>query len=88
MDIKIGEYKLLTDSEQFIVARPRKNKTGKNKGEIIDTDKTYHPNVESALNNLLQRKLIKSDAETLSELKNDLNAFKTELREFWNMEVV
>ena len=79
MNIKIGKYKLSSDENQYIVTEIKISKDGKKAGNEYEANDTYHPTLVSALNNLIQRRLKKSDATTLIELKNDLESIKNEL---------
>jgi hypothetical protein len=81
MHIKIGEYVLRNGPNDFVISdkEPFIGKTG------IKTyyNATYYPTIEAALNNVLKRRLLKSDATTLTELRNELLAHREELKEIF-----
>lgn len=87
MKIPIGKYYLLSNPTSFTVCELR---AGFNRGEPVENqfNVSYHPTIESALNNLVKRGLIESDATTLAELKADLDRIKTKLWDVWHMNVV
>jgi len=85
MDIKVGKFRLTSDERQIIVCHQKRIKLGKNKGDIVDQDFTYHPTLESAFQNLLNRKVLASKATTIKELIEDLNKYKREIKKVLNM---
>jgi hypothetical protein len=86
MDIRIGNYRLTSGPKDFTITEVKVNadKESKNIGKEYDTDASYHPTLESALNNVLKRGLLKSDATTLWELLKELQSSRTELKELFN----
>jgi len=85
MNIKIGKYRLISSAKDFTISETKvgSDETKKNFGEEFDADKTYHPNLASALENVLNRKIKESEATTLKELLSDVTAARAELREIW-----
>jgi len=77
MNIKIGKYILTSDSRNFIIAEQHPRPTKKKK--FINATISYHSSIEDALNGLLKRRLLESDAATLTELLNELHAHRSEL---------
>ena len=75
MYIEIGKYVLSSDSCNFIISDPY-DVTAK---KINRENPSYHCTIESAINGVLKRRMRKSDATTLIELKNELAAHRTEL---------
>ena len=80
MDIKLGKYRLSTDACQYIISEPKARVVGKNIGLMDDTNQSYHATIEQAFNNVLKRRLLKSDATTLIELRNELRQHRAELQ--------
>jgi len=83
MKIRIGEYQLSSDSNQFIISEIKKKETGKNIGEEYQVNETYHPQIVGALNNILKRRLLKSDATTLVQLRIELEQTRNELEKYF-----
>ena len=82
MNIKIGNYNLTSDACQFIVSETKTNNQegSKHFGEEYESNYTYHPTIESALNGVLKRRLRASDATTLEQLKKELQEHRRELQ--------
>ena len=80
MDISIGKYRLSTDACQYIISEPKARTTGNHIGTMDDTDQSFHATVEQALNNVMKRRLLKSDATTLLELKNEIASHRKEMQ--------
>jgi len=76
MNIKIGKYKLSSNSMNYIISEEIQNQKTK---EMYDTNYSYHMTILAAINNVLERRLRESDAITLIELKNELAAHRNEL---------
>jgi len=83
MKIRIGEYQLSSDANQFIVSETKIKETGENIGEEYQTNETYHPQIIGALNNVLKRRLLKSDATTLIQLRIEIEENMSELRKYF-----
>ena len=83
MDIKIGSYRLTNDSMNFIVSEVFISDGDKHKGQEYQSNHSYHTSIEQALNNVLKRRLLKSDSTTLRELQKDLYGMRGELRELF-----
>ena len=85
MNIKIGKFKLTSSSRDFTVSETKtgSDETKKNFGEEFDADKTYHPTLYSALENILNRKVRQSDATTLNGLLDAHNEARVELQTIW-----
>ena len=67
MDIKIGEYHLHTDRYNYVISKPPELDK---RGVKSYPDSAYYSTLPNAFNGLLERRLKKSDATTLTELKN------------------
>ena len=87
MNILIGKYILTTDACQYIISETKKTETGDNVGLDYDTNFSYHATVEQALNNVMKRRLLKSDATTLLELKNEIASHRKEMQELLKVTV-
>ncbi len=83
MDIRIGKYKLSSSSKGFTISEVKVKTDGSNPGTEYDTDKTYHPTLVSALDNVLNRKIKESEATTLKELLVDFQRARDELKALW-----
>jgi hemerythrin len=83
MSIKIGKYRLTLGPKDFEISESKIINTGKEKGKETLTDKQYFSSLESALNNVLKRHILKSDATTLVGLLNELKAYRTEMQELF-----
>ena len=81
MKIRIGNFQLTSDPHQFIIAEIKVAKEGKNAGKEYEDRHTYHPTIESALNHVLRRGLLDSNATTLVGLLADLKRGREELHE-------
>ncbi len=81
MNIKIGKYVLKTEKNKkdFILSEIKIKKEGNNIGEEYESDTTYHPTIEGALNNVFKRRLLESDADTLGKLFVEIQAYRNEL---------
>ena len=80
MNIKIGKYKLSSNSMNYIISEEIQNQKT---GEMYDTNHSYHMTILAAINNVLERRLRESDATTLVELKTELTAHRNELGEIF-----
>lgn len=81
MNIRVGKYRLSSTNKDFTITEVTKGTTpgNKNFGEEYDTDHSYHPSLPKALENLLKRKVLESDATTLKELLNAHTEARDEL---------
>jgi len=76
MNIKIGKYRLTSSSHDFAVSEP----TVSEKGKEYNNNPSYHPTLISALENVLKRKVMQSEATTLNQLVKDVQASREELQ--------
>jgi hypothetical protein len=53
--MRIGDYRITSDSNGFIVSEVAIVQDGKNKGNEYDTNHTYHTKMEMVYKNLLNR---------------------------------
>jgi hypothetical protein len=81
MHIIIGDLVLRSGPNDFVISD--KEPFISKKGIKTYYNATYYPTIESALNNVLKRRLLKSDATTLTELRNELLAHRQELSEIF-----
>lgn len=88
-DIRIGDYRMMSDAHGWKVARvAKRGPESANPGEEYLADESYHgPNAASAINNVLQRHLLASDATTLAELRDELDAFKAECASLFRLRI-
>lgn len=83
MNIRVGTYRLTAGPNDFEISEVKTGLTGKRKGKEVITNTQYFPSIESALNNVLKRRLLKSDATALADLLNELKTHRTELQELF-----
>lgn len=84
MNIKIGKYRLSSDSMNFIISEIKVfGEDSKKTGEEYDSEYTYYASLEQAFNGLFDKRLRESDANTLEELVNDVKAVRNELKEIF-----
>ena len=70
MKIKINdEYRVSTDSDNFILEQSRIAEKGKHKGERVWKQEGFYTTFDNALTGLLRRKLLGCDAETVEQLR-------------------
>jgi len=89
IEIDGKEYAIQADSSSWIIAEKmiRKNKETKEE-EIYYNGRWFYGKIETLLNNLLERKLRKSDAQTLAELQSNLKAIRNELKQAWDTGII
>lgn len=80
MNIRIGNYRLTAGTNDFVISEVKINQTEKNKGQEYDADSQYFPTIDSALNSVLRRRLLKSDATTLGDLLTEFKSYRMELQ--------
>ncbi len=86
MRIKIGKYVLTSGAKDFQVTELYISEGERTKAEELEKDTTYLDSLEGALNNILKRKLLDSDATTLAQLLKELQEHRAELRYLlWNV---
>jgi len=80
MEIPIGEYVVVSDALSYTLNEKKKVKEGKNKGkEYLDTI-GYYNTIEACLEDLIQMKIKKSDAQTLHGLIEDIGEINKFIR--------
>ena len=86
MRIEIGTYLLTNGAKDFVVAVS----TGKfdKEGKETSYQHSYHPTLESALSNILKRKILKSEATTLLELKKEIRKFRKLITKYLDLEII
>jgi len=89
IEIDGKEYAIQADSSSWIIAEKMimKNKETKEE-EIYYNGRWFYGKIETLLNNLLERKLRKSDAQTLAELQSNLKAIRNELKQAWDTGII
>ncbi len=80
MNIIIGKYTLTSDNHQFVVEKTKVKK-------IADQITTYHSSLESALENILKRKIRMSKAKILEDLVDDIKKFQKEIVGYLNVDI-
>ena len=88
MKIKIGKFLLTNDKYQFIVSHQKKHQKGAQKGKVVAEDETYHATLDSALSNILQRKVLASKATSLETLLLFLKKQKADLQKICNTVII
>lgn len=73
MNIKVGKYNITDVDNQYVVTETKVVRGGKTVGTEKAANHTYHPTIESALTNVLRRKVHESDATTLEQLRRDVH---------------
>ena len=73
MNIRIDKYAITNDSRQYMVSEVKVSTGEKTAGEEVLLNTTFHSNIPSALEALLERKVKESDAKTLGEFKKDFD---------------
>jgi hypothetical protein len=82
MDIRIGDYRLVSGPADYIVSKMGvgEDEESKNFGKEVENNKTYHPSLSMACENLLKRRVLESDATTLRELLKSHQEARAELQ--------
>lgn len=84
MNIEIGDYRITNDSLQYILSEKKMHsEKSKTPGAFYYTNETYHKNLDDVINWVIQARLLKSDATTLVELKNDLQTIRDDVRGYF-----
>ena len=85
MRIEIDKYLLTTGPKDFMISMP----TGKfdKDGKDITNQQSYHGTLEDALSNVLKRKILRSDATSISELKKEIRKFRKIIVKHLDIEV-
>lgn len=78
-NIRVGPYRLRSDPNQWIVSSVKTYQSGKLEGEEYDARESYHGSFQAAVNELLSRSMMDSEATTLQELLNEMNRFRGEV---------
>ncbi len=81
MNIKIGDYRLRSDSRNYIVSSAEKKRD--KKGNEFYEKCTYHPSIENAISNILQRRLKKSEATSIGGLLKEIKNIRGELKDIF-----
>ena len=77
MQIRVkGGYEIVTDSHCFQIRIMQKNKKGKLTKKTIG----YYATFDSLLEGLVAKKLLRSNATTLTELRHDMDAIRKEIK--------
>lgn len=71
---------LESDERQYILVEYSIAKSGKNEGEAVGRNLSYHPSIDSAIRALVQRKIKESTAQTLAELAQDVRRIDEYIR--------
>ena len=84
MNIEIGDYRITNDSLQYILSEKKiYSKKSETPGVIYYTNETYHKNLDDVINWVIRARLLKSDATTLVELKNDLQVIRDDVKRYF-----
>ena len=81
MNIKIGNYVLHSDSNQFILKQEKTRQEGNRKGEKYMDTVGFYPRLESAIESIVQRVAMGSDAKDLATLADEIRAYKDIVRD-------
>ncbi len=86
MNIIIGKYRLTSGPKDFTVSEIKINDTegSKNFGKEYDSESTYWSSLPHALEYLLKRRMLESDATTLEELLKGHQNARAELTSLFN----
>ena len=81
MDISIGNYRITSDDRNIILQHLEVTQKGDNAGkERWETD-GYYKNLEYCCERLLDKKINRSDAQSVKELISEINQAKEEIKE-------
>jgi len=80
MNIQVGKYKLTSSLHDFTVSETKATTQGKKIGTEFESNYSYHPTLVSALENILKRRVMQSDATTLKQLVRDVQESREELQ--------
>jgi len=76
MDITVGDYRIVSDSRQFIVYHvTTKGEESKTPGEPVENFVGYYSTIESAFRALPSRMLQRSNCTTLTEVISELKRY-------------
>lgn len=75
-----GNLYLESDERQYILVEYSIAKSGKNEGEPVGRNLSYHPTIESAIRSFANRKIKESTAQTLSEFTQELRKINEYIR--------
>jgi hypothetical protein len=78
MDLRIGDYHLISDTTQFILYHVTKlGEKSKTPGLPTENFVGYYPSIESAFKALPSKMLMRSNATTLLEVVDELAKYRT-----------
>jgi hypothetical protein len=73
MKIEIGEKWLITsDKYQFILQEKGIAKEGKNAGQAVLKNTTFHPKIEQLISSLILKEVRASDVKSLEEMRSEI----------------
>ena len=80
MELQINDnYKITTNSRNYIMNEKQTVQSGENKGEIKWVNIGYYPSLESLFNNYFDVRLMRSNANGLSEILEVCEKIKGEI---------
>jgi len=81
MKIPVGKYVITSDPYQYIVNEKKISKKGKNMGKEYLTPASYHNTVESAMQDIIERRIRSCEATTIKELIQEVGQIKTTVKQ-------
>ena len=77
--------KLSSYENGWTISETRVYASGKRQGESYDYALGYHGTLPSALNGLLEHRLRRADAKSLARLADEVQAFRREVQDAFNV---
>lgn len=85
--IDLAGWRLEGYKNGWTLGRLRVRQSGENEGDTYLVDQTYWPTLTSVLNALIDRSLRASDAESVGELRAELDRIRSELTRLFEVRV-
>ena len=77
-----GEWYLESDALNLILKQTYESKQKNSLGKMVTTERGYYRSLEQVLNAVLDKGISQSDAESLTDLKNDVADIRTVIEGF------
>lgn len=74
-----NQWRISTDSLNYILEKKRIGEKGKNAGQEIYTPVAYCSNIQNCINNVLEREIKSAEVESLKALKLHIDKVQAEI---------